>query len=55
MTSRVTISFSRIFLFAIASRPALRSTQPPIQWVPRRGSLPGSKAARPWSWPLTSI
>jgi hypothetical protein len=24
-----------IFLFATASRPALRSTQPPIQWVPR--------------------
>jgi hypothetical protein len=35
------------------SRPALRSTQPPIQWVP--GVLsPGGKAAGAWSWPLTS-
>jgi hypothetical protein len=28
----------QIFLFSRASRPALRPTQPPIQWVP--GSLP---------------
>jgi hypothetical protein len=25
---------SKIFLFSVASRPALRPTQPPIQWVP---------------------
>jgi hypothetical protein len=31
------------FHFSISSRPALRSTQPPIQWVP--GVFPGSKAA----------
>jgi len=30
------------------------STQPPIQWVPRAPS-PGVRAARAWSWPLTSI
>jgi hypothetical protein len=24
----------RIFLFSVLPRPALRSTQPPIQWVP---------------------
>jgi hypothetical protein len=41
------------FLFSTSSRPALRSTQPPIQWVP--GALPqGGKAAGAWSSPLTS-
>jgi hypothetical protein len=35
----------RIFLLAPASRPALRPTQPPIQWVP--GVLsPGVKRGR---------
>jgi hypothetical protein len=29
----------RIFLFDTASRPALRTTQPPIQWVPGALSL----------------
>jgi hypothetical protein len=33
----------RIFLLAPASRPALGSTQPPIQWVPG-GHFPGGKA-----------
>ena len=28
------------------SRPALRPTQPPIQWLP--GPLPGGKAAGAW-------
>jgi hypothetical protein len=32
------------FLFFISSRPALWTTQPPIQWVPRALS-PGGKAA----------
>jgi hypothetical protein len=32
----------KIFLFSIASRPALRPTQPPIQWVPGAFS-PGVK------------
>jgi hypothetical protein len=42
------------FFFATASRPDLGPTQPPIQWLPR--ALPsGSKAARAWSWPLTSV
>jgi hypothetical protein len=31
------------FNFSISSKPALRSTQPPVQWVP--GSLSGDKAA----------
>jgi hypothetical protein len=26
---------SKIFLFSIATRPALRPNQPPIQWVPQ--------------------
>jgi hypothetical protein len=34
----------KIFLFSTASRPALRPTQPSIQWV--LGALPGGKAAR---------
>jgi hypothetical protein len=32
-----------IFIFATASRPALRPTQPPIEWV-AGGSLPRDKA-----------
>jgi hypothetical protein len=40
-------------IFSKSSRPALGSTQPPIQWVP--GALsPGGKAAGAWSWPPTS-
>jgi hypothetical protein len=39
-----------IFLFTIASRPVLVSTQPPIQWVPKALSLgvkrPGPEANR---------
>jgi hypothetical protein len=42
-----------IFLFTTASRTALESTQPPIQWVPE--DLSEGKAAGTWSWPLTSI
>jgi hypothetical protein len=41
------------FLFSTLPRPALGSTQPPIQWVPG-GSFPEGKAAGAWSWPLTS-
>jgi hypothetical protein len=41
-----------IFLFTTAYRPALGTTQLPIQWVPR-GSFPGGKAAGAWSWPLS--
>jgi hypothetical protein len=40
------------FHFSMLSRPALGSTQPPIQWVP--GALSRGKAAWAWSWPLTS-
>jgi hypothetical protein len=29
----------RIFLFTTVSKPALRTTQPPIQWVPGAPSL----------------
>jgi hypothetical protein len=32
------------FHFSVSSRPVLRSTQPPIQWV-TRGNFPGSKVA----------
>jgi hypothetical protein len=39
--------------FPHLSRPALESTQPPVQWVP--GSFPGSKAAETWLWPHTQI
>jgi len=37
-----------IFFFATASRPALRSIHPPIQWVlgGGGGSFPDGKAAR---------
>jgi hypothetical protein len=37
--------------FALLSRPALWSTQPPVQWVP--GLSRGLKAAGAWRWPLT--
>jgi hypothetical protein len=40
-------------IFSTSSRPALGFTQPPIQWVPVALSWRG-KAARAWSWSLTS-
>jgi hypothetical protein len=40
------------FLFSKSSRPALRSTQPPIPWVP--GALSPGVAPGASSWPLTS-
>jgi len=43
----------RFFLFATVSRPNQGPTQPSIEWVP--GSYHGGKAARVWSWSLTSI
>jgi hypothetical protein len=39
-------------LLANASRPALESTQPPIEWL--TWVFSGIKAAGAWSWPLTS-
>jgi hypothetical protein len=43
-----------LFLFATASRSALWSIQPPIQWVPEN-YFPGDRANGVWIWPLTSI
>ena len=37
--------------FLLPSKPALSTTQPPIQWV--LGLSPGGKAAREWCWPTT--
>jgi hypothetical protein len=42
------------FPLASVSRPVLRPTQPPIQWLP--GVLsPGQSAAGAWRWPVTPI
>jgi hypothetical protein len=41
----------KTFLFSTSSGPALRPTQPPIQWV--HSAFPGGKAAGAWSLPLT--
>ena len=43
----------RIQIFPHPSKPALRPTQPPIQWVP--GFFPGGKAVEAWRWPHTPI
>ena len=37
--------------FLLPSRPALGSTQPPIQWIPN--AFPGGKTAGTWRWPPT--
>jgi len=37
--------------FPQSSRPALRSTQPPVQWV--LSLFPGGKAVGAWRWPPT--
>jgi hypothetical protein len=42
------------FIFHTTSKPALRSTQPSIQWVFGAVS-PGVKQLGAWSWPFTSI
>jgi hypothetical protein len=42
----------RIFPLSSVSRPALRPTQSPVQWVPAVLS-PGQSAAGAWRWPLT--
>jgi hypothetical protein len=41
------------FLFSTSSRPVLGPTQASYS-MGARGSFPGGKAARAWSWPLTS-
>jgi hypothetical protein len=43
-----------MFPLVCVSRPALRPTQPPIQWVPEVLSQ-GQSAAGAWCWPLTPI
>jgi hypothetical protein len=43
-----------IFPLTSVSRPALRPTQPPVQWVPGVLSQ-GQSAAGEWRWPLTPI
>jgi hypothetical protein len=42
----------RIFLLTSVSRPALRPTQPPVQWV-QEVLPPGQSAAGAWRWPFT--
>jgi hypothetical protein len=42
-----------IFLFSATSRPTIRPTQLPVQWV--LGCFSRDNVARAWSWPLTSI
>jgi hypothetical protein len=55
LDDRVSIPGSgKIFLFSIAFRPALGSTQPPLKCVP--GALsPGHKTDRALSWPFIPI
>jgi hypothetical protein len=43
----------KIFLLSTSSRPVVGPIHPTIQWVPG-SSFKGGKAARAWSWPLTS-